>query len=50
MFLVRSKGKYNIDAIFEIPIFSLNKNNSFIHHLNTIKDNDLVSQTTMQVT
>lgn len=33
MFLVGSKSKYNIDAVFEIPISPLNKNakHSFIH-------------------
>lgn len=52
MFLVGSKGKHNIDTIFEIPISSLNKNAkySFSHHFNAIKHNELATQTTPQVT
>lgn len=52
IFLVVSKGKHNIDTIFEIPISSLNKDAkySFSHNFNAIKHNELETQTTLQVT
>ena len=51
MFLVGSKGKHNIDTIFEIPISSLNKNAKYSvsHNFNAIKHNELATQTTLQV-
>lgn len=50
--MVGSKGKHNIDTIFEIPISSLKKNAkySFSHNFNAITHNELATQTTLRVT
>lgn len=49
MFLVGSKGKY-IDLGNTNFLLNKNSEESFIHNLNSIKESELVTQRTMQVT